>query len=337
MSRSYLLLESVSFVDEVILTVRGGRGGDGCVSFHREKFRPKMGPDGGDGGKGGNVWVTYSPEMTDLLPLAGKKILSAPDGKNGEKNLRHGKSGKDIYLQVPEYSYIFLLPSNQLIGTISRDSEPLLLARGGKGGKGNAHFSSPVRRAPLYAQKGQEGEVKTIRIEWHYPADIGILGEKGTGKTSLLRRITGISLPEEPTLKPFPFYWKPDPYKKIRMIDLPPVSWKDEVAATFFRHLEKIRILIIVEKWDATLPSEDLMRKFRERKAYWKEFLRKFLPQLPESEQIWVVNCIVPCEKYWKKYEEDNVYWVSLKSGEGIERVKEKILHRFQHPWEEGM
>ncbi|MFN4181883.1 MAG: hypothetical protein ACK4G3_01555, partial [bacterium] len=275
-------------------------------------------------------------EVTDLSAFAGKKLLSASDGKNGEKNRRHGKNGKDIFLQVPEYSCIFDLHSNRLIGTISRDSQPILLARGGKGGKGNAHFSTSVRRAPVYAQKGQEGEVKKIRIEWHYPADIGILGEKGTGKTSLLRWITGISLPEESTRQPFPFLWKPDAYKRIRVIDLPPVSWRNKVAPSFFRHLEKVHIILIVEKWVADLPFQEWMRDFRDRKTRWQEFLRKFLPSLAPDEYIWVVNCAERGEKYLKKYEDD-VFGVSLESGEGIERVREKILHKFQYPWEAGM
>ncbi len=304
------------------------------MSFHREKFRPKMGPDGGDGGKGGDVWLQFSPEFPDLSHLSGKKVFSAESGKNGGKNKRHGKSAADLMLKVPEITLIYDLSSERPAYEISKDTEPILLARGGRGGKGNAHFSSSVRKAPMYAQQGEKGEEKWVRLEWIFPADVGILGKRGAGKTSLLRQITGIKIPSAPTQEPFPFRWKPEKHKLIRVIDFPPVSCDTSAPPAFMRHLHFIRVLIIVEEVDCNLAWEKFIQQWKERKEKWEIFLKSSLPHYSEVFSIWVVNKIDLRKEEEQEEKVAGLFCVSAKNGEGISEVRTHLLRKFIQPWE---
>ncbi|SHE96236.1 GTP-binding protein [Marinitoga hydrogenitolerans DSM 16785] len=178
------------FIDEAIITVFGGKGGDGVVSFRREKFVPKGGPDGGDGGDGGNVIIMSSIERNTLTDFRFKKKFKAENGKNGQGKKMHGKNGKDLIIKVPVGTLVYDYETNELIADLKFPNQYVVVARGGKGGKGNVHFMNSKVQAPTIAEKGVEGETKILKLELKVLADVGIIGYPNVGKSTLISVIS---------------------------------------------------------------------------------------------------------------------------------------------------
>jgi len=191
--------------DRVEITVRAGAGGDGMVCFRREKFVPLGGPDGGDGGNGGNVIFKADSELSDLRHYHYKGIYKAKDGGRGGSKKKHGKNGEDSVLTVPVGTVI--LPKTQapgeeaILADLDKDGQQIVVARGGKGGFGNAHYATPVRRAPEIAQKGESGEEFTVILDLRLIADVGIIGYPNVGKSSLLAAASAAN----PKIADYPF------------------------------------------------------------------------------------------------------------------------------------
>ncbi|MEO0226080.1 MAG: GTPase ObgE, partial [candidate division WOR-3 bacterium] len=161
----------MKFIDEVEITVRAGDGGNGCVSFRREKFVPRGGPDGGDGGKGGSIYLVGDRHKESLIDFAYKRIYKAGRGMHGKGNNQTGKDGKDIFIPVPLGTDVYNNEREVLLGEILKDGQRLLVARGGRGGRGNARFKSPVHQTPEEYEEGEPGEVKKIYLELRLLAD----------------------------------------------------------------------------------------------------------------------------------------------------------------------
>ena len=244
-----------SFVDEVTVHVRSGNGGGGCVAFRREKYVPFGGPNGGDGGRGGDVIVRVDPQMATLLDYRFRPRQEASNGQPGAGSQCHGADGQDVILRVPPGTIVHRLgePGAPDLPPIdlSRPDAELCMARGGRGGKGNEHFKNSVRQAPRFAQPGEPGEAFSVRLELKLLADVGLVGYPNVGKSALIARISAC----RPKIADYPFTTLVPNLGVVRM-----PGWTDFVVADvpgliagahrglglgnrFLRHLERVRVI----------------------------------------------------------------------------------------------
>jgi GTP-binding protein len=254
------------FVDYSEIEAAAGDGGRGAVSFHREKFVPKGGPDGGDGGKGGDVIVRASANLATLLDFRYKKKFRAQHGQPGGKNNRFGRAGKSIIIELPVGTIITELDTGDKLADLTEPGQEVLLCRGGKGGRGNTHFKSPTNQIPRKAEDGQPGEKRRVSLELKSIADVGLVGFPNVGKSTLLSRVSAA----HPKIADYPFTTKvpnlgivPLPgYRSFVMADIPGLI---EGAHTgrgmgiqFLRHIQRTRVLLYLLDITSENPWRDL-------------------------------------------------------------------------------
>ncbi len=240
------------FVDEVEISVIAGKGGNGCVSFRREKFIPKGGPDGGDGGRGGNIYFIATKQLSTLSDLRYKKIIKAQNGESGKGKDKYGKKGDDIYIKVPVGTIIKDKETGEILFDLTEDGETVLVAKGGEGGKGNKHFATSTNRAPYYAEEGKEGEERNLILELKLLADVGLVGLPNAGKSTFISVVSNA----RPKISDYPFTTLTpnlgvidfDDGKSIVIADIPGLI---EGAASgkglgiqFLKHIERTKILL---------------------------------------------------------------------------------------------
>ncbi|MEN2983341.1 MAG: GTPase ObgE [Thermus sp.] len=241
------------FQDVLQITVAAGRGGDGAISFRREKFVPKGGPDGGDGGRGGSVYLRARGSIDSLSELS-KRTYKAEDGEHGKGSGQHGRSGRDLYIEVPRGTRVFDADTGELLGDLTEEGATLLVARGGSGGRGNAHFATPTRQAPRFAEAGEEGERRRLRLELMLIADVGLVGYPNAGKSSLLAATTHA----HPKIAPYPFTTLSPNLgvvelaegARFTLADIPGIiegaSQGRGLGLEFLRHIARTRVLLYV-------------------------------------------------------------------------------------------
>lgn len=181
------------FVDELNITLIAGTGGDGCTSFRREKYVPMGGPDGGNGGKGGSILFKVDKNLKTLIDLSYKKIIKAPKGENGKGSNKYGKNAKDIIISVPAGTTIYDAKTNEVLADLIEEDEEVIIAKGGRGGKGNKSFATHDMPAPKFSEKGEPGEEKLVHLELKVLADVGLIGMPSVGKSTLLSIISSAS------------------------------------------------------------------------------------------------------------------------------------------------
>lgn len=189
------------FIDEARIYVRSGKGGDGIVHFHREKYIARGGPDGGDGGRGGDVILEVSPSLNTLVKFRYQRRFIAQDGGRGGPNNMTGRSGEDLIIQVPPGTMVYDDDTGELLGDLIEPGQRLVVCRGGRGGRGNARFATPRNQAPRIAEKGEPGEERNLRLELKLIADVGIVGVPNAGKSSFLAAVTNA----RPKIADYPF------------------------------------------------------------------------------------------------------------------------------------
>jgi GTP-binding protein len=321
----------MDFIDEVTFWVHGGNGGNGCVSFRREKYVPKGGPDGGDGGDGGHVIIQVHPNLSTLADLRHRKQYRANSGKHGSGNRKYGKNGKSIIISVPKGTLVFDDDKEMCIADLIQSNEKVIVARGGKGGRGNAKFATATRQAPDFAEKGQQGESFHVKLELKLLADVGLVGFPNAGKSTLLSKLSSA----KPKIANYPFttlfpnlgivYC--DAFQSFVMADIPGLiegahSGKG-LGDQFLRHIERTRLLIFLIE----ITSEDAFSVYKallhELKLFDSSLLDK--PRLialtktdliPEQERTKVPSSL-----------NGEVYMpISAVTGDGIDLLLKNIL-----------
>jgi len=242
------------FIDFAEIEVKAGNGGDGAVTFRREKYVPKGGPSGGNGGHGGNVIVEAHHNLSTLLDFRYKKKYKARDGKPGGSSLKDGKNGEDVIINVPVGTIIKDPITSKILYDLDTDCKRIILAKGGKGGKGNSNFATPTNQAPRFAEQGKAGEDKKIILELKLIADIGLVGFPNAGKSTLISKISAA----KPKIADYPFTTlEPNlgivrykDFKSFTVADIPGIIEGAHegkgLGIKFLRHIERTKILLFL-------------------------------------------------------------------------------------------
>ena len=324
------------FIDEVKIHVMSGAGGAGCVSFRREKFIPLGGPDGGDGGKGGDVIFQVSPHLATLLDLRHKPHLKAGRGKHGMGKDRHGAGGDDLTVFVPQGTVIKDAETDEVLADLSEPGQTVVLMKGGRGGQGNARFASATNKAPKFAQPGEPGEERWLKLELKLMADVGLLGFPSVGKSSFIAKVSAA----RPKIADYPFTTlAPNlgvvSYKNYRsfvIADIPGLIEGAHLGAglghRFLKHVERTDLLlhILDISW---MPERDPVREYE---AINRE-LAQFNAELARKRQIIVVNKLdlpsvrenLPKVLPWFTERGLAVFPISAATGEGIPPLLDEI------------
>jgi GTPase len=240
------------FVDEIEIFVKGGDGGAGCISFRREKYVPFGGPDGGDGGAGGSVWLEADPALTTLLDYHYRRHYEAERGQHGKGANRHGASGSDLVLRVPAGTVVSDRDTGVGLGDLATPRQRILVQRGAPGGRGNVRFASSTNRAPRRADPGQYGEGRWLRLELRLLADVGVIGLPNVGKSTLVSRLSAA----RPKIADYPFTTVVPTLGVVRIDDqrsfviadlpglIPGASQGKGLGHQFLRHTERTRLLV---------------------------------------------------------------------------------------------
>ncbi len=283
-------MSSINFIDYVKFCSRSGSGGAGSAHFRREKFVPKGGPDGGDGGRGGHIILRGNQQLWTLLHLKYKKHVIASNGKPGEGGRRSGLDGNDVYLEVPLGTIAKNAETNERLVEITEEGQEIILTRGGKGGLGNDHFKTPTNQTPRYAQPGEAGIEEWIILELKVLADVGLVGFPNAGKSTLLSVISAA----KPEIADYPFTTiVPNlgvvSYRDFRSFIVADIPGLIEGAAEgkglghrFLRHIERNSILLFMIAAD----SRDIKKDF----AILLEELRKYNPELLDKKRILAIT-----------------------------------------------
>lgn len=321
------------FIDKAKIFVKSGTGGDGSIHFRREKYVPLGGPDGGDGGRGGDIIFVVDTGLTTLLDFKYKKKFVAEDGGRGQGSKCYGRDAENMYVRVPMGTIVKDFETDKVIADLSHKDDTYVIARGGKGGKGNCKFCTPTRQAPNFAEPGMPGEERTITLELKLLADVGLVGFPNVGKSTFLSTVTAakpkIANYHFTTLKPNLGVVKAEGINSYVMADIPGIiegaSEGVGLGLEFLRHIERTRILIHVvdiSGIEGRDPFEDFVKINEELKKYSVKLWDR--PQIVVANKADMLYDEEIFEDFKKKVNElgfDKVYKMSAATKAGVEEI----------------
>ena len=325
----------MQFIDKAKIKISSGKGGNGVVAWRREKFVDKGGPAGGDGGKGGSVYLIADEGLSTLLDFTYRSIFKADNGENGFKKSMHGKSAKDLYIKVPAGTIVKDLKSGNIIADLTENGQTVLVAKGGRGGRGNTHFCTPQNRAPQYCEPGEPGIERELQLELKLLADVGLLGFPNAGKSTFISRVSAA----KPKIADYPFTTivpnlgvvRKDSGDGYVIADIPGLiegaSEGVGLGHDFLRHVERCRFLLHIV--DGT--EEDPVKNYK----IINDELAKYSEKLSNLYQVVAINKIDAIDKdrldeLKSQFKALGVepFCISAVTGENLELLKHELEHK---------
>lgn len=344
----------MKFVDEASIQVTAGDGGDGCVSFRREKYIPRGGPDGGDGGRGGSVWLVADPGLNTLADFRHSRRFAAQRGHNGQGRQMTGRSAEDIVIPVPVGTVVRDADTDELLGDLTRSDERLCVAAGGEGGLGNVHFKSSTNRAPRQSVPGTAGERRRLALELRLLADVGLLGLPNTGKSTFLRAVSAA----RPRVADYPFTTlhpglgvvRIGPGSSFTVADIPGLiegaAQGAGLGTRFLRHLSRTRLLLHLVDAGSLLEGRDPVAEVEtvagELQAYHADLAARPRWLVVNKSDLFADNTAETLAETLRQRLEWSgpVFIVSAETGAGIEAVCQAAMtfldESGQRPGREG-
>ncbi|MBW2668973.1 MAG: GTPase ObgE [Deltaproteobacteria bacterium] len=334
----------MKFIDEAVITVQSGDGGRGCVSFRREKFIPRGGPDGGDGGKGGDVILKTTSRKRTLYQFRYKKHFNAKKGAHGQGKKKTGKNGQNLVIELPPGTLVTDANTGSVIKDLVKTNETFVIAIGGRGGQGNTRFKTSTNRAPRFAQPGEPGETITLKLDLKLLADVGIIGLPNAGKSTLIRAISSA----RPKIGNYPFTTitpslgvvQTDWTEPFVVADIPGLiegAHKGTgLGIKFLRHIERTRILVHLIDI-ATIDLDNPLQAYniinQELALYNSELAQK--PQIIVLNKIDLPHIRKAAEIFQSAVKDRKIGLISALTGKGVEELKRQIAHVLNQSYEE--
>lgn len=318
----------MKFVDSAKIYVKAGNGGNGCMSFRREKYVPKGGPDGGDGGRGGNIYFRANSQMSTLLDFRYRKHYEAGRGAHGQGAKKNGKMGKDIMIPVPCGTVVKSAENGKLLADLVEDGDELLVAEGGKGGKGNPHFATATHQAPRYAEPGGKGESLEVELELKLIADVGLVGFPNAGKSTLISAMSAA----RPKIADYPFTTlvpnlgivQYRDYNSFVMADIPGIiegaAEGRGLGLQFLKHIERTKVLAMLISADSEDIAAEYIMLLKEMERFDPELLRK--PRVILITKMDIAPEDFSCPAF---EDEVTVLPVSSVTGQGLDILRDEL------------
>ena len=333
------------FVDEVIIKVKAGNGGDGCTAFRREKYIPDGGPFGGNGGRGANIIFETDLGLRTLLDLRYQKLIKAPKGANGEGKNKNGKGASDVIIKVPLGTTVKDMDTGLIIADLTKKGDSVIVAKGGRGGRGNTAFATATNPAPNFSEHGEPGEEKTLKVELRLLADVGFIGMPSVGKSTILSKISAskpkIAAYHFTTLNPNLGVVKTIDGRTFVAADLPGLikgaSLGEGLGDKFLKHIQRTRVIahiIDMSGLEGRDPLEDYETINKELKDFDEKLILK--PQVVIANKMDLEGAKENLERFKEKYNVP-VYEVSAITNKGLDKVLVKIADELDKIKEEPL
>lgn len=320
----------MKFIDETVITIESGKGGSGCVSFRREAFIPKGGPDGGDGGAGGNVILSATSHHHSLYPFRFRRHYKASDGARGQSKRKSGRNGADLILQIPPGTIARDADTGEMLKDFEKTGETFLIAKGGRGGRGNSRFKTSTHRTPRFAQPGEPGQTLTLKLVLKLIADVGIVGFPNAGKSTLIGAVSAAN----PKIGSYPFTTlfpnlgvvETEEEKPLVIADIPGLIQDAHKGAglgiRFLRHIERTRLLIHLIDGSAIDPENPLSEyETVNQELFMHDAALAEKPQLVAINKMDLPGVDRRAQSFSAAVGKISVFYISALTGQGIREL----------------